>query len=71
MTYHMSRVLAEYKTAVRELSDFLRAGVVSPPGAEFAIMHFQILSAGDSVANLVQWLSMVGSAIRVSLLPSN
>ena len=34
-----------------------------PPGAEFAIMHFQIITEGDRFANLIQWLSMVGSAI--------
>jgi hypothetical protein len=39
-----------------------------PPGAEFAIMHFQIISGGDRFANLIQWLSMVGSAIAVSLI---
>ena len=31
-------------------------------------MNFQILSGGDRFANLVQWLSMVGSIIAVSLI---
>ncbi|PSB50500.1 hypothetical protein C7B67_14325 [filamentous cyanobacterium Phorm 6] len=34
-----------------------------PLGAEFAIMHFPIITGGDRFANLIQWLSMVGSAI--------
>ena len=31
-------------------------------------MHFQIITGGDRFANLIQWLSMVGSAIAVSLI---
>jgi hypothetical protein len=38
------------------------------PGAEFAIMHLQILSKGDRFANFVQWFSMIGSVIGVSLI---
>jgi hypothetical protein len=69
MLYHMSRVMhwaqnhsvAHYSTAnVRQL--------ILSPWAEFAIMHFQILSDGDRFANLVQWLSLVGSLVGVSLL---
>ena len=69
MVYHMSRVshwiqnrnLAHYPTHVlRQL--YLQ------PMAEFIILHFQILSGGDQFANLVQWFSMIGSLIGVSLL---
>jgi hypothetical protein len=38
------------------------------PWSEFAILHFQILVDGDRLANFVQWFSMVGSIIGVSLL---
>ncbi|MBR8839347.1 MAG: glycosyltransferase family 39 protein [Stigonema ocellatum SAG 48.90 = DSM 106950] len=38
------------------------------PWSEFTIMHFQILSGGDHFANLVQWFSMVGCIIGVSLI---
>ncbi|MBF0553681.1 MAG: glycosyltransferase family 39 protein [Nitrospirae bacterium] len=38
------------------------------PGAEFALAHFIILGGGDRPANFVQWLSMVGSVIGVSLI---
>jgi hypothetical protein len=57
MTYHMSRVmhwiqngsLASYPTQIaRQL--------YPPPGAELAILQFQILSGGDRFANLVQWI---------------
>ncbi|MCB0164761.1 MAG: glycosyltransferase family 39 protein [Anaerolineae bacterium] len=69
MTYHMVRVMhwlqngtvAHYAThEVRQL--YLN------PWAEFAILHFQLLSGGDVFANGVQWLSMVGSVIGVSLI---
>jgi 4-amino-4-deoxy-L-arabinose transferase-like glycosyltransferase len=38
----------------------------TPPG--FAVMHLHILNGGDRFANLVQWFSMVGSLIGVSLI---
>jgi 4-amino-4-deoxy-L-arabinose transferase-like glycosyltransferase len=69
MTYHMSRVshwvqnhnVAYYPTHIlRQL--FMQ------PFAEFTILHFQILGGGDRFANLVQWFSMVGSLIGVSLI---
>src|SRR5262249_45093835 len=39
-----------------------------PPWAEFAITHLQILSDSDRFANGIQWLSMVGSVVGVSLI---
>ena len=69
MTYHMSRVahwiqdrsIANYPTHIlRQLYE--------NPGAEFAILHFQILSGSDRFANLIQWFSMIGSALGISLL---
>lgn len=69
MTYHMSRLchwiqnhnVAHYPTHIsRQL--------YMQPFAEFTIMHLQILSGGDRFANLVQWLSMFGSLIGVSLI---
>ncbi|MBC8430367.1 MAG: glycosyltransferase family 39 protein, partial [Desulfobacterales bacterium] len=38
------------------------------PWSEFAITHFQILSGSDRYANLIQWFSMIGSIIGVSLI---
>jgi 4-amino-4-deoxy-L-arabinose transferase-like glycosyltransferase len=38
------------------------------PQAEFDILNFQILSGGDRLANLIQWFSMIGSLVGVSLL---
>jgi hypothetical protein len=69
MTYHMSRVMhwiqnksvAFYPThSLRQLYQY--------PWAEYAILHFQLLSGGDRFANFVQYFSMIGSAIGVSLI---
>jgi len=38
------------------------------PWAEFVILQLQILTDGDRLANLVQWFSMMGSLIGVSLI---
>ncbi|MEG4346040.1 hypothetical protein QUB70_22565 [Microcoleus sp. A003_D6] len=69
MTYHMSRVVHWMQNrSVEHYPTSYVPQLYHPPWAEFAIMHFQILSGGDRFANLVQWLSMVGSAIAVSLI---
>ncbi len=69
MAYHMARVshwiqdrnIAHYPTHVeRQLH--------RNPLAEFAILHLQILSGSDRFAGFVQWLSMIGSIIGVSLI---
>jgi hypothetical protein len=69
MTYHMSRVMhwiqdgsiAFYPTHIlRQLHQ--------NPWSEFAVLHFQVLVGNDRFANFVQWLSMVGSILGVSLL---
>jgi hypothetical protein len=69
MTYHMARVahwiqngsVAHYPTNIlRQLA--------MPPWAEFAIAHLQVMSGGDYLANLVQWFSMIGSVVGVSLI---
>jgi 4-amino-4-deoxy-L-arabinose transferase-like glycosyltransferase len=69
MTYHMSRVVHWMQNrSVEHYPTSYVPQLYHPPWAEFAIMHFQIISGGDRFANLIQWLSMVGSAIAVSLI---
>ncbi len=37
-----------------------------PPGAELLLLPFFLLSKGDHLANLIQWIAMVGSVFGVS-----
>jgi hypothetical protein len=69
MTYHMARV-AEwiqyqnvnfYPTAIPRQN-------YSPPLAEYAILHLQVLSKSDYFANLVQWSSYLIAIILTSLV---
>jgi hypothetical protein len=69
MTYHMARLihwmqdasLAPYPTHIlRQL--YLQ------PGAEFILLHLQLLSGGDHLAGLVQWAAMVGALFGTSLI---
>jgi hypothetical protein len=69
MTYHMGRVVHWIQD--RNVSFYpthITRQLYMNPWAEFAIMHLQILSDGDRFANFVQWFSMIGCLIGVSLL---
>lgn len=69
LVYHMGRVphwienhsIAHYPTQIK-------TQIYYPPFAEWVILHFQILSGGDRVANFVQWFSMLGCAVAASLV---
>lgn len=69
MTYHMSRVMhwMQNQNVAFYATNNLRQ-LHQNPWAEFAIMHFQILSSDDRFANSIQWFSMLGSIIGVSLI---
>jgi hypothetical protein len=69
MSYHMARVVHWIQNhSVAHYPTSYLPQLYHSPWAEFAIMHFQILSGGDRFANLVQWFSMVGSLFGVSLI---
>jgi hypothetical protein len=71
MAYHMARIAHWIQNqSVKHYSTCYLPQLYQMPWAEFAIMHFQVLSGGDIFANCVQWLSMVGSLIGVSLIAS-
>jgi len=69
MAYHMSRVMHWIQN---KSVDFFPTSILRQlhqnPWSEFAIMHFQILNDSDHFANFIQWFSMVGSLMGVSLL---
>lgn len=69
MEYHMSRVVHWMQnSSVAHYPTPTIFQLYQNPWSEFAIMHFQILSGGDRFANLIQWGSMVGSLVGVSLI---
>ena len=69
MTYHMSRVVHWIQnSSVNHYPTHIDRQLWLNPWAEFAITHFQMLSGGDRFANMVQWLSMVGSLLGVSIV---
>src|SRR3990172_5564090 len=71
MTYHMSRVMhwLQQESIAHFPTNILRQ-IELNPWAEYAILQFQALSGGDHLANLVQWFSMAGCIIGVSLIAS-
>ena len=69
LTYHMTRVMnwIQQGSVAHFPTNDLRQ-IELNPWAEFAIMQFQILSGGDHLANLIQWFSMAGCIVGVSLI---
>lgn len=69
MTYHMGRVVHWIQNhSVNHYPTNVIRQLYPGPWSSFAITHLQILSGSDRFANLVQWMSMVGSLIGVSLI---
>jgi hypothetical protein len=69
MTYHMSRVAhwAQNATVATYATHNARQ-IHMAPGAEFAILHLQVLTGGDRLANLVQWFALVGCVVGASVI---
>ena len=69
MSYHMPRVMHWIQNAsVSHYPTNNLRQISFPPGAEYIIAHFVILSGGDYLANSVQWMSFLGCMIGVSLI---
>jgi len=69
MTYHLSRTVHwQQNQSVAHYPTHNLRQLYQNPWAEFAILHFRLLSGDDSLAQGVQWFSMVGSLIGVSLI---
>ncbi|RZL91183.1 MAG: hypothetical protein EOP76_14190 [Variovorax sp.] len=68
-TYHMSRVMHWIQNRT---VDFYPTAILrqlhSNPWAEYLILHFQLLTGTDRLANFVQWASMVGSLVGSSAI---
>lgn len=71
MTYHMARLVHWSQNASLEpYPTHILRQLYLQPGAEFVLLHLQILSGGDHFAPLVQWASMIGVLIGTSLIAS-
>ena len=69
LNYHLSRVAHwAQDRAVRHFATGIGVQNSMPPGAEMAILQFYVLAGGDRLANFVQWFSMIGSLVGVSLV---
>ncbi|MDD5155083.1 MAG: glycosyltransferase family 39 protein [Candidatus Omnitrophica bacterium] len=69
MSYHMPRVAHWIQDRnVRHYPTHSERQLHRNPGAEFAVMHLQVLSEGDRFSGFVQWFSMLASLIGVSLI---
>lgn len=69
LTYHMPRVLywMQNQSVAHYPTHELRQ-LYMQPGSEFFLLHCQILTHGDHLANFLQWLCMLGSLVGVSLV---
>jgi len=67
MTYHMTRVVHWIQNGNVSFYPARNPSQLElPPGAEYIILHLQLLFDGDRLANMVQWLAFVGCMVAVS-----
>ena len=69
LNYHMPRVAHwAQEGAVRHFATGIDVQNSMPPGAEMIILNFYVLSGSDRLANFVQWFSMIGCLVGVSVI---
>lgn len=69
MTYHMGRIPHWIQNrSVNFYATNITRQLWAGPMAEYIILHLQVLSGSDYLANLVQWFAMAGSCVGGSLL---
>jgi hypothetical protein len=69
LTYHLPRVAHWIQDAgVYFYPSHILRQLHQTPGAEYAVLHAQLLAGSDRFANLVQWSALAGACIAVSLL---
>jgi 4-amino-4-deoxy-L-arabinose transferase-like glycosyltransferase len=69
MGYHMPRIMhwVQNRTVAPFPTNYTAQLFLSPWSA-FAMLHLQILGGSDRYVNLVQWFSMIGSIVGISLV---
>lgn len=69
MTYHMSRVMHWIQNgSVLHFPTHIQRQIHQNPGAEFVILHVQLLSGSDQFVNFIQWTSLIGCMLGTSLI---
>ena len=69
MTYHMPRVAHwSQNGSVAHYPTHILRQLWLGPWAEFAITHLYLLTGGDRLANLVQWLAFAGCAVGSAIV---
>ncbi|MBM3861550.1 MAG: hypothetical protein FJ395_18145 [Verrucomicrobia bacterium] len=69
MDYHMPRVLYWIQNQTVEFypTHFTSQNQLAP-GAEYIVMHLQLLSGSDRLANFVQWYALIGCMVASAFL---
>ena len=69
LNYHMSRVAHwAQNQSVKPFATGIEIQNSIPPGAELGMLHFYVLGGGDRYVNFIEWFSMLGCLIGVSLV---
>jgi 4-amino-4-deoxy-L-arabinose transferase-like glycosyltransferase len=69
LNYHLARVAHwAQQGSVAHYPTHIMHQLYYPPWAGFAALHLTLLGGNERFANFVQWLSMIGSVIGVSLI---
>ncbi|MCE1254418.1 MAG: hypothetical protein LWX83_12830 [Anaerolineae bacterium] len=67
MTYHLARIVHwQQEKSVAFFATHIDRQIQLQPGAEFILLHLQILSGGDSFANLLQWSALLFGGLNIS-----
>jgi 4-amino-4-deoxy-L-arabinose transferase-like glycosyltransferase len=69
MVYHIARVFHwAQNNNINSYPTHVFKQLNHNPGAEFIILHLQILTGTDRFSNFAQWFAMIGSVVGVSLI---
>jgi hypothetical protein len=69
MTYHLTRVMHwQQDRSLDFYATNIQRQLHLTPGAEYATLHLHLLSGGDRLDNLPQWLARTGGLLVVSLI---
>ncbi len=69
MSYHLARIehWIQNQTVAFYPTNIVRQNYMAP-GAEFIVAQFRIFSGGDRLSNAVQWMSLIGVILGISLI---